>query len=142
MTLIQTIKNDQLTARKAKDKLQATLLTTLLGDASMPGKNDGNRESTDAEVIKVIKKFINGIDEMIKHGGDTVTLDAEKLILETYMPAQMSDEEIKIAVSGFMVDLNAITMKDMGKVMGAMNKAHAGTFDGGVASKYVRDRLV
>ena len=49
--LINQIKSDALEARKARQTNTATLLTTLYSEASMVGKNDGNRESTDAEVL-------------------------------------------------------------------------------------------
>ena len=52
MTLFSQIKADQLAARKAKDGLKATLLTTLIGELTAIGKNDGNREVTDAEVSR------------------------------------------------------------------------------------------
>ena len=64
MSLIQTIKTAQVAARKARDP-SASLLTTLIGEAEMVGKNAG-REVTDQEVVATIKKFIKGIDETLK----------------------------------------------------------------------------
>ena len=64
MSLIEKIRVDQLASRKAAfnypatNKLQADLLTTLLGEEVMVGKNAGSRETTDAEVIAIVKKFI------------------------------------------------------------------------------------
>ena len=53
--LINQIKSDALIARKARKIDTATLLTTLYSEASMIGKNLGNRESTDQEVLQVIE---------------------------------------------------------------------------------------
>jgi hypothetical protein len=61
MSLIQTIKADQVQARKARSA-SASILTTLIGEAEMIGKNAGDRESTDEEVIAIIKKFIKNLD--------------------------------------------------------------------------------
>lgn len=65
MTLIQQIKDKQIAARKSGDSL-ASLYTTLLGEASIIGKNAGNRETTDVEVVAVVKKFIKNIDETVQ----------------------------------------------------------------------------
>ena len=69
MSLIQDIKSASLVARKARETKKAESLITLYSEASMIGKNDGNRESTDAETIAVIKKFIKNIDETNIKGG-------------------------------------------------------------------------
>jgi len=61
MTLMEQIKTAQVTARKTGAQ-EASLLTTLLGEAAMVGKN-ANRETTDQEVVAVVKKFVKNIDE-------------------------------------------------------------------------------
>ena len=51
--LIENLKEDQLIARKNRDQIKATLLTTLIGEAEMVGKNTGNRSPFDEEVVSV-----------------------------------------------------------------------------------------
>lgn len=63
--LIVKIKHDQLVARKNRDQIESTLLTTLIGEADMVGKNNGNRDPFDEEVISVVKKFLKGVNETI-----------------------------------------------------------------------------
>lgn len=104
--LLNTIKEAQLQARKNQD-VSAKLLTTLYSEALVPGKNNGNRESTDDEVMTVIKKFIKGIDESIltyTRASATLYADrdervskliAEKQVLEAFLPKQLTDDEIK-----------------------------------------------
>ncbi len=140
MSLMKTLKADQLAARKIKDSFKATILTTLIGEAAMIGKNDGNRVTADAEVMKVIAKFVKGINETIKVR-DSGELHAEKEILESYLPPQMNDEELKITISHIIYDLDATSMKDMGRVMGVLSGAHGGQYDGKVASGMVRELL-
>lgn len=142
MTLMETLKKDQLTARKQKAAVAVNILTTLIGEAAMIGKNDGNRETTDSEVIAIIKKFIKGIDESITvfDGTPTVLLH-EKKILSYYLPSQIEGEELKSVISGIMVELNATTMKDMGRVMGELKLKWDGQYDGKSASTYVRELL-
>ena len=65
MTILESVKKAQLQARKEKRAVDASTLTTLIGEAEMIGKNDGNRASTDAEVVTVIKKFVKNIDETL-----------------------------------------------------------------------------
>lgn len=55
MTLIATIKLEQLNARKARDSVKASLLTTLLGELQTLAKNSGKDESTDAQVVVLVK---------------------------------------------------------------------------------------
>ena len=75
--ILEKIKNASLAARKAKEALAATLLTTLYSEAVNVGKNNGNRDTTDAEAVAVVKKFLKGVDETIsyleKTGGDNAT---------------------------------------------------------------------
>ena len=93
MTLMDQIKADQVSARKQKMTAVASLLTTLIGEAEMVGKNAGNRAPTDAEVQAVIKKFIKNLDETIAVLGDadprTLAALGEKSTLEivvVYIP--------------------------------------------------------
>lgn len=142
MTLFAQIKADQLTARKAKQALAATLLTTLIGELTAIGKNDGNREVTDADVVKLVKKFLDGINESIKYmeaakGEEAlVMLRGEVAILTPYMPQQMDEHVLTIAVRMILNELGVGA--NMGQVMAALKAKHAGTYDGGMASKVVK----
>lgn len=146
MTLFAQIKADQLTARKAKETIKATLLTTLIGELTAIGKNDGNREVTDADVVKLVKKFLDGVNDTIKllpavtdlDGGAVrlFNLKAECAILESYMPQQMDEYVLTIAVRSIINEIGVGA--NMGQVMSALKAKHAGTYDGGMASKVVK----
>jgi len=144
--LINTIKADQLQARKNKISGEISLLTTLLGEASMPGKNDGNRESTDEEVIAVIKKFIKNANEIIKAAdgglGMSTSAQAEIDILEKYLPKQLSEAELVIAINEIVDDLPEKNPRAMGQVMGMLKKKYQGNYDGKSASTLVKAALV
>ena len=62
MSILNTIKNDNVTARKSRDIITSSLLSTLYAEAVNVGKNDGNRETSDKETLAVIKKFIDGVN--------------------------------------------------------------------------------
>jgi len=138
MTLLEQIKKDQITARKAKNGLAGTLLTTLIGEAEMIGKNAG-RAVTDDEVKAVIKKFVKGMDETLGFLGDsnaeaTETVNAEKAILKPYLPEQMSEKELADAIELIIDDVGL----NLGKVMGALKAKYLGKYDGTLASNIAK----
>lgn len=139
MTLFEQIKADQLTARKAHNGLAASLLTTLIGEAAAIGKNNGNRDVTDAEVVALVKKFVKGMDETLGFLGNrnaeasNVVL-AEKDILAAYLPKQMTAEEIEVALKAAIDEVGGY----MGKIMGVMKAKYDGQYDGKLASQIVK----
>ena len=140
MSLITQIKAEQVTARKNRNGPMASLLTTLIGEAEMVGKNAG-REVLDAEVVATIKKFIKNIDETIKAlGADDARAQAamdERVVLEHFLPSQMSEQQLTEAVTAIKAELNA-GQKDMGKVMSLLKTRHEGQYDGKMASTVVK----
>ena len=142
MSLLQQLKTDQLTARKQREKIKATLLTTLISECVSIGKNDGNRETTDKEVIQVIKKFVKNIDETLSHCSDDDLL-IECDILNSYLPSQLTEEEITQLVTTFLEqNIPNPTPKDMGRVMKFLNTNYFGQFDGKTVSQLVKNILV
>lgn len=143
MSLISTLKNDSLVVRKARDAEAASILTTLLGEAQMPGKNDGNRDSTDEEVSAVIKKFLKGVnDTLALRPGDSRLL-REKALLESYLPATLDDSALRSAI-GVVIEESGIvspTARDMGTLMKALQARHPGQIDGKAASVVLREML-
>jgi uncharacterized protein YqeY len=144
MPLIQTIKSAQIAARKKRDSITASLLTTLIGEAEMVGKN-ANREVTDQEVVATIKKFIKNLDETIRIAGDYRDGDAcdkawtEKQALEKFLPKQLSEAEIRALISDFLGV--GETRPNMGEVMKHMKSNYDGQYDGKVVSKIAGELL-
>lgn len=142
MTLLEKIKADQLQARIVGNKAKASILTTLIGEAEMVGKNDGNRDTTDQEVIATIKKFLKNIDDTISVAGSTDALIAEKDALQVYLPRQLTEPELRVTIGGIIVQLGLSGPKSMGALMAELKKNHAGCYDGGLASKLAKELLV
>lgn len=130
MSLMEQIKQAQVAARKAgaAEAAKASLLTTLLGEATMVGKN-ANRETTDQEVVAVVKKFIKNVDETIAaltaRNQDASTFMAERAILEFYLPMQLSEDALGQV---------AECQKDMPSFMRHLKENFAGKYDGRLAS--------
>lgn len=152
MSLITTIKSLSLQARKDRNAKKAALLSTLLGEAQMVGKNNGNRESTDGEVVAVIKKMINNTNETIDilnksstetgvDSGQVADLLAEVAVLNTLLPQQLSTEELSNVINNLIVINNATSIKDMGKIMKMLKEEYEGAYDGTEASKLIKAQL-
>lgn len=146
MNLLERIKHDSVAARKIKYTLAASLLTTLYAEAASIGKNNGNRETTDAEVIAIIKKFIkNGVDTKshLGHTSDAFKVVEDELtILNGYLPKQMTTDELSIIIKEIlMVNVPSMefSQKHMGIVMKTLKTAYDGQYDGDTASKVFRD---
>ena len=146
-SLIQRIKQDQIQARKDRNKEAAATLTTLLGEAIRIGKDDGNRETTDDEVMKLIRKFIKGNNDIIHaYQTDSIKRDIsepqkEIELLTQYLPVQLSETELTTIIKSIMLPFEKPTMKDIGRIMAALKKGHDGTFDGKTASNIIKQFL-
>jgi len=139
MLLIKRIRQDQIAARKDRNAAAATTLTTLLGEASIVGKNDGNRESTDAEVQAVITKFIKNNKEMIALGVKEAVDENE--LLSNYIPEQMSTSELEHFIADIIGAYSLTSPKDMGIIMKELKQNKAGLFDGKAASIIAKEQL-
>ncbi len=150
MSLLQRIKSEQLQARKAKDYIIISVLTTLIGDAEMVGKNNGNRESTDSEVLATIKKFIINNKETLnilfdqKHdvpADQILKLRKELDILTSFLPPQLSADSLTEVIDQLITTLQAANIKDMGKVMKNLKEKYDGQYDGTIASNLIKQKL-
>jgi hypothetical protein len=127
MALIDKIRENQLAARKARDTIHASLLTTLLGEVGIVAKNAGRTDATDEEVIATVKKFIKN-NESIPDGARNVTHDAELYILEEYLPKQLTAEELIHIRHHF-------EFANKGEWMKYLKENYAGRYDGKMASE-------
>ena len=143
MTLIQQIKQDQLAARKAKDAVASSLLTTLIGEAEMVGKTAGNRDTTDEEVIAVVKKFVKNINEtvaVVTKSETIADLVKERHLLEKYLPLQLTRLDIEKFLAKTKEEISA-GPKDMGKLLSALKEKYPGQYDGKMASEVAKALL-
>ena len=155
--MIETIKNDLTTARKEtfdkslpemqKEKLKqkVALLNTLYSDIVMFGKNNGNRETTEGEAVKIIKKFAVGVEETIKlcekSGRDSSQAKFELEVLNVYLPKQLSESELTAIITKIVDEQEDKTKKSMGKVMASLKEKYDGQYDGKLASTIVKNML-
>ena len=152
MSILDKIKADQLIARKEKSAIKAQVLTTLLGELDTGAKRDGKIPG-DTEVLALIQKFIKNIDETIKAMGTltietvsspkTVQLLIETQILESYLPQQLTEDELRVIIDDCIMqeqcggDLSKGT--SMGAVMSYLKIKYSGRYDGKVASQISKE---
>lgn len=144
MSLLAQLKKDSLLARKAADSLRATLLSTLIAEAEMVGKNAGNRESTDDEVQQTIRKFLKNNQEAlnaIKDAERRAVLEQESVILNAYLPPMASEAEVKAFIANTVAGLADRSPKQMGAVMGALKAKFGTSFDAKQANAWVKEAL-
>jgi len=147
MNLREQINTAVKEAMKAKDTKKRDALR-LLTSAFKQIEVDERKELTDEDVIKIIQTQIkrrNDAATQYKDAGreDLMQIELDEIAYyEPYLPAQLSDEELCSAITKIIAEVGASTMKDMGKVMGAANKALAGKADGKRISECVKKTLV
>ena len=142
------LRTDLTTAMKSRDELRTATLRMALAAVSaeeVAGKEA--RELSDDEVQAVLRREAKKRREAadaFAEAGRTQQADrerAEGVVLAGYLPAQMEDADLAALVADVITQTGASGMKDMGKVMGAANKAVAGRADGSRVAAEVRRQL-
>jgi uncharacterized protein YqeY len=146
MSLKEQITEDMKNAMRAKDAGRLGTIRLLLA-AIKQKEVDERIELDDAMVIAITEKLIKQRKDSISQfeaakRDDLVAIEqAELVILQAYMPAQMSEAEVSAAVAKVVQELGATGPQDMGKVMGAVKSLLAGKADMGTVSAQVKAAL-
>lgn len=134
-------------AMKAKDQT-AMLALRDIKSAILLFKTDGsNKELNNEEETKIIQKLIKkrkDASEIFSKQNRQDLFEKEEgeiKILEQFLPAQMSVDEIQKVVQQIIHELQVTSVKDMGKVMGAASKALAGKADNKIISEFIKKIL-
>ncbi len=146
MSLKEQITEDMKNAMRAKDTGRLGTIRLLL--AAMKQKEVDERiELDDAAVIAIVEKLIKQRKDSISqfqaaNREDLVAIEnAELVLLQAYMPAQMSEAEVAAVVAKVVAEVGATGPQDMGKVMGVVKPQLAGKADMGVVSAQVKAAL-
>lgn len=133
MLLFEQIKKDQITARKNKEQVRASLLTTLMGEGQTQAKNKGVEVLSDEDTVALVKKFLKGNAEFLAGNVPAEKLSiltTEKGVLECYLPKQLADVQIRDTIRGYFKE--GIVKK--GDVMKKLKEQYNGMYDGKRAS--------
>ena len=151
MSLKDTIKNENKTALKSKDKKKIStyrLILSSIKDLDIINRSGPNKKDTDDEDIKkLLKKMVKQRAESIdiyKKNNRNDLLEVEQNeydILTGFLPKQLGEEETKKICSDLIAKLGASSIKDMGKVMGELKKTHADEIDFAKAGPLIKELL-
>ncbi|MFO7595554.1 MAG: GatB/YqeY domain-containing protein [Desulfocurvibacter africanus] len=146
MSIAKQIEQDFVTAYKAKEQLRVAVLR-MLKTAIKNRHVELMRELSDDEILDVIIRQVKQrqeAEEQFRAANRAELADkesAEADILRSYLPAQLSREELATLVDKIVIDLGASGLKDMGRVMKAIMDSHKGRVDGKAVSELVKARL-
>ncbi len=150
MSLKDRIGEDIKSAMKAKDKIRLETVRSIKKVilekevALRPKGQDSLTEEQEIEVLSQQAKQRRDSIEQYRNGGreDLAEKEAQELaIIETYLPQQLSDEEINTILDEIITSVGATTAKDLGKVMGVAMKQLKGKADGKKIQGLVKEKL-
>lgn len=143
----QELHDEMVAAMKAKDKTRLSIIRQVMAEVKNVEVNE-RRDATEEDVASMVKRLIKQTSETLEmsikaanNQERTDTLTEQVKILESLLPAQLSGDELVALIKQTIAEVGATTRKDMGRVMGALNKATGGNFDKAAAAKEVGARL-
>ena len=137
-------------AMKAQDKRRLStlrLITAAIKDRDIAARSSGKDRIGDSDILEVLAKMIKQRKDSVKIYEEAGRLELaqqeldEINIIESFLPQQLGDEEVRAAVQGVIAELGAVGLKDMGRVMSELKARHAGQMDFGKASGMVKTAL-
>ncbi|MBI4666296.1 MAG: GatB/YqeY domain-containing protein [Nitrospinae bacterium] len=146
MTIKEKLAEDMKTAMKAKEA--ARLSTIRMINSAIKNKEiDARHPLSDEEVAQVIATAVKQRKESIEQFGAAGRQDlvekeqAEVVVLMSYMPAQLTEDEVKALVKAAIAETGAQAPKDMGAVMKALMPKTKGKADGAMVNRLVKEAL-
>ena len=134
---------------KAVDRLSTLrLINAAIKDREIAARGDGKEEGvSDADVLAILGKMVKQRQESARAYEEGGRLDlsererAEVVIIEEFLPKQLSAEEVTDAVSAAIGEVDASSIRDMGKVMGVLKGKYTGQMDFSTVGPMVKDQL-
>jgi uncharacterized protein len=147
MNLESLITNDLKEAMKAKDQVALRSIRAIKA-AILIFKTDGSGDVLDTDKeIKLLQKLVkqrqDSLDIYTKQGREdlAVTEREEIAVIQKYLPAQLTDDELKAAITELISESGATSIKEMGKVIGLANQRLAGKAEGKAIAATVKELL-
>ena len=124
------------------------LILAALKDRDIAARCKGNQDGiSDDDILGMLQSMIkqrHDSIEMYEKGGRTELAEQEASeidIIREFMPEQMSDDDVDAAVTGAIAEAEAMSLKEMGKVMAVLKEKFAGSMDFSAASAKVKEKL-
>ena len=148
MALFEQVSKDIIAAMKAKDKVRLEALRNIkkyfIEAKTAPGANDELSDDVALKIITKLAKQGRDAEALYKGKGRDDLAEEEAThaaVIESYLPKQLSAEELETEIKAIITATGASSMKDMGKVMGTASKQLAGKADGKAISEVVKRLL-
>ncbi|WP_457621797.1 GatB/YqeY domain-containing protein [Persephonella sp.] len=144
--LLKKLQEEMKTAMKSGDKEKLSTIRMLISEIKKV-QIDQKKELSDEEIIAVIQRYAKQRKESIKQykeaGREDLAQKEEKEleIVQQFLPQPLTEEEIEKIVEETIKELNASSMKDMGRVMKAVMEKVKGRAEGSVVSSIVKSKL-
>lgn len=150
--MLRTELNDALkTSLRNQEKRSVStirLILAALKDRDICARGRGNTDGVDeSEILDMLQSMIKQRRDsiaMYEQGGRCELAEREQEeieIIANFMPEQLGDDDIRTAVSGVISELEASSLKDMGRVMAVLKERYSGRMDFGRASSVVKENL-
>ncbi len=148
--LREELQNGLKTAMLAKDTLTTNAIRMIIAgqkEKDVEARGKGQEKATDTELLSMMQGMIKQRNDSIKmfmdgHRPELAEKEkAEIAVIERFLPKQMSSEEMEAAIKALIAETNASSMKDMGKIMGALKTKYAGQMDMGKANGLIKTLL-
>lgn len=145
-TLLSSIQEEVKTALKSGEKFRASTLRLIVSALKLEEKNKA-KALTDNEALEILTKMIKQRKDSISQFETANRMELaqkekdEIEIIQNYLPEQLSEEELSVLIKEVIKEINAESIKDMGKVMGILKPKITGKADAGIASGLVKKLL-
>ena len=148
--LRDAINNAVKEAMKAREERKLStlrMMNSTIKNADIDARGQGKPPLSDDDLLGVFQKMIKQRQESVElyEKGGRAELAAQErdeiAVITAYLPKQMSDDDVKAAIAAAIKETGAASMKDMGKVVGALKAKYAGQMDFGKASGLVKAAL-
>lgn len=140
---------DAMKAKETRAVSTLRLILAALKDRDIAERTKGNGDGlSDDAILEMLQKMVRQRQESIEmytKGGrpDLARQESEEIeVIERFLPKQMDEADMRAAIEGVIRELNATSVKDMGRVMAALKQRYPGRMDFGKASGIVKEALV
>ncbi|MGR9077515.1 GatB/YqeY domain-containing protein [Rhizobium leguminosarum] len=134
-------------AKNAERLSTVRLIQAAVKDRDIANRGIGKEQASDDEILQILAKMVKQRDESAKIYEENSRPElaakerAEIIVIQDFMPKQLSDSEVRANVSAMIAETGAAGAKDMGKVMAALKERYAGQMDFAKASATVKELL-
>lgn len=143
----QRLQTDLMSAMKSHNEILVGALRSAKTAIQNEKTSGSYHELTDSDVVKIIQKQIKQrleSEEIYSQNNRPELAEKERnerLALEVYVPKMLAENELKSIIDGLIVEFNASSMKDMGKVFKTLNERYPNQIDSKIASPYIKAKL-